>query len=224
MSLQITESFLLLNEEKFPIIWLRDNCQCAACFDPQTYTRTIDWDNFNFNVRVLKVSVSLLNISRAIKVIVFQFQNECLCIEWDDGHQSDFELSWLQARSFSSDKALNYKESFCQPPKKIWNRNDFPSIFKSFDYSKVLSDDRELLKWLEALVVRGIAILKNTPPNENEIHKLANRVGFIRRTHFGDHFTVQAKTETSTFAYTPATLQLHTDIPYYGKLLLKHLD
>lgn len=43
---------------EFPIIWLRDNCQCLNCFHEPTNTRTIDWDNFNFNVEPRKVKVS----------------------------------------------------------------------------------------------------------------------------------------------------------------------
>lgn len=46
---------------EFPIIWLRDNCQCPKCFDPQTYTRTIDWDNFDFGVQPKRVQVSQLS-------------------------------------------------------------------------------------------------------------------------------------------------------------------
>lgn len=109
----------------------------------------------------------------------------------------------------------NYVEEVYQPAKVVWGKNEFENSFKSFDYQSVLTDDSTLLNWLEALSIRGIALLKGTPPNEDEIYKLANRVAFVRKTHFGNHFVVKVKKETSTFAYTPATLQLHTDIPYY---------
>jgi hypothetical protein len=46
------------NSFEYPMIWLRDNCQCAECFDPKTYTRTIDWDNFDFDVKPEKVEVN----------------------------------------------------------------------------------------------------------------------------------------------------------------------
>lgn len=44
---------------EFPIIWLRDNCQCHECFDEVTSCRTIDWETFNLNQsswRDIKVS------------------------------------------------------------------------------------------------------------------------------------------------------------------------
>lgn len=134
---------------------------------------------------------------------------------WSDGHESNFTISWLRERNFTEENVSNYVEGFYQSRKIIWGKNEFEEAFESFDYNKVLTDDATLLQWLEALSIRGIALLKNTPSNENEIYKLADRVGFVRKTHFGDHFVVKVKKETSTFAYTPATLQLHTDIPYY---------
>ena len=39
---------------EFPIIWLRDNCQCQECFDKVTYSRKIDWETFNLNVETLR--------------------------------------------------------------------------------------------------------------------------------------------------------------------------
>lgn len=38
---------------EYPIIWLRDNCQCNECFDPVTKSRKIDWETFNFNKATL---------------------------------------------------------------------------------------------------------------------------------------------------------------------------
>lgn len=147
----------------------------------------------------------------------FQFHDENLHIVWSDNHRSVYQASWLVERSFSHYNTGNYIDNFYQPTKLVWGKSDFSAIFKSFDYTKVLSDDETLLQWLEALSVRGIALLKNTPPSEDEIYKLTERVAFIRKTHFGEHFVVKKKQETSTFAYTEATLQLHTDIPYYGE-------
>lgn len=34
---------------KYPLLWLRDNCQCSSCFHEQTKSRTIDWAKFDLN-------------------------------------------------------------------------------------------------------------------------------------------------------------------------------
>ena len=58
-------------------------------------------------------------------------------------------------------------------------------------------------------------MIKNTPATEEECRKLANRVGFIRKTHYGEEFIVKAKEGTTNVAYLSTTLQMHTDLPYY---------
>lgn len=58
-------------------------------------------------------------------------------------------------------------------------------------------------------------MIKEAPINDQECRRLANRVGFIRRTHYGEEFIVKAKEDTSNVAYLSTPLQLHTDLPYY---------
>lgn len=44
---------------KFPLVWLRDNCQCSMCFDALSKSRTIDWAKFQLSDATPKiVSVS----------------------------------------------------------------------------------------------------------------------------------------------------------------------
>lgn len=45
--------------------------------------------------------------------------------------------------------------------------------------------------------------------------RLADRVGFIKRTHYGEEFVVSIKDGASNVAYLSAPLQMHTDMPYY---------
>lgn len=65
------------------------------------------------------------------------------------------------------------------------------------------------------MTVNGIAIIKNTPKTELEARKIVDRVGFIKKTHYGEEFIVKAKEDTNNVAFLAAPLQLHTDLPYY---------
>lgn len=48
------------NQLKFPLIWLRDNCQCSECFHASSMSRTIDWTTFDFmRAKPKTVSVSI---------------------------------------------------------------------------------------------------------------------------------------------------------------------
>lgn len=48
---------------KYPVIWLRDNCQCNECFHSESTSRTIDWSKFNVNVKIENVWVNLFFFS-----------------------------------------------------------------------------------------------------------------------------------------------------------------
>jgi gamma-butyrobetaine dioxygenase len=45
--------------------------------------------------------------------------------------------------------------------------------------------DATLLDWLENIATYGIALIDNAPPQEDQLRRVANRVGFIRRTQYG---------------------------------------
>ncbi|CAO1377029.1 unnamed protein product [Diamesa hyperborea] len=186
---------------EFPLIWLRDNCLCEMCYDPATYTRTIDWDNFDCDV--------------SSKRTYFNGKSNKLEITWQDDHESSFPYEWLMERNFSLENREEYLKNFYQPERKLWSKEGFVKILKTFEFKDVIDNDEVLLKWLEALSVNGVAILKNTPSTEQEVKRLGERVRFVKKTHYGDDFVVQAKSDSSTFAYTTAALPFHTDVPYY---------
>lgn len=48
-----------------------------------------------------------------------------------------------------------------------------------------METEEVLHDWLEALAKYGITIIKNTPLEKDEIRKLADRVAFIKNTHYG---------------------------------------
>ena len=68
---------------------------------------------------------------------------------------------------------------------------------------------------MEALSVYGIALVRNTPSTGSETRQIIERVGFIKRTHFGDEFVLKFKEGAYNFSYVGSALQLHSDLPYY---------
>lgn len=137
---------------------------------------------------------------------------------WNDNgeHKSIFDYEWLKARNFSRENREQYLKRFYQPEKKLWSKRDFKNVIKRFDFTEIIEDDHCLLDWLSCLTINGVAIITNTPNTELEARKIADRVGFIRRTHYGEEFIVKAKEGTSNVAYLSAPLQMHTDLPYYN--------
>ena len=48
--------------DEYPLVWLRDNCQCSSCFDQASQSRTINFSHFEVNQKCSS-PVSFLTIS-----------------------------------------------------------------------------------------------------------------------------------------------------------------
>ncbi|KAG8228929.1 hypothetical protein J437_LFUL007321 [Ladona fulva] len=146
-----------------------------------------------------------------------------LTLTWEDGHQSAFEADWLNERAFTPRARINRLSNY-RGNRVLWDAKDFARISDntnmsesswSFPFDDILSKDSSLLAWLEYLENWGIAMIVGAEPCNGQLRKLAERVAFVRRTHYGELFSVRAKDEPSNVAYTSDKLQLHTDLPYY---------
>ncbi|KAH8340002.1 hypothetical protein KR067_005701 [Drosophila pandora] len=190
---------------QFPDIWLRDNCLCQDCFMPQTLSRLPQlWNNLDTNVRVLRQEVDV--------------EQQVLYIEWSDGHFSQYPYNWLRERDFSKANRERYLSDFYRPEQQLWSGRDFEQIRRVFNYQELLTDDYELQQWLHQLAVFGVALVKEAPLQMDVLRHLCNRVGFMRRTTYGDEFSVRAQPGASNYAYLAAPLPLHTDMPYFEYL------
>nr|XP_016925230.1 gamma-butyrobetaine dioxygenase [Drosophila suzukii] len=185
----------------FPGVWLRDNCLCEDCFHGSSKSRKLDWDNFDTRIRPEALEAN--EVTKELKV------------KWSDSHESSFSLHWLKERSFQEERQKEYLREFYRPATKHWSGAEFQEIAQHFIYEEVMSQDSVLMQWLQALAVYGVALLRNAPLDEGVVRRLAERVGFIRRTTYGEEFVVQAKPGAQNFAYLSLPLPLHTDLPYY---------
>lgn len=62
----------------------------------------------------------------------------------------------------------------------------------------------------------GVAIIKNVPLETDQSRKLADRIAFMRRTQYGEEYSIRVQPDPTNFSYTANPLQFHTDLPYYA--------
>ncbi|XP_018785708.1 PREDICTED: gamma-butyrobetaine dioxygenase-like [Bactrocera latifrons] len=200
--LLIKEQLQQPNSMIFPSIWLRDNCQCAQCFHRDSLSRKpLRWNNFDTKVKVRQVTVDE--------------PRQLVNILWSDEHCSSFPLKWLKDRDFSLKTREQYLSEWYRPQSKHWGKDDFVKVLKKFDYWDVMRSDAVLMEWLQTLAVHGIAMLKNSPLDIGVVKSLANRIGFIRKTTYGEEFSVRSRPGAKNYSYLSEPLPLHTDLPYY---------
>nr|CAD7463441.1 unnamed protein product [Timema tahoe] len=192
------------SENKYPWLWLRDNCQCDRCYSPALHSRTIDWEHFDINITPANIST----------------QDSILGVTWSDGHESTFSLPWLLERGFTPKAQDVWLNEIYKLPRVPWGSADFHKVLRRFSFSHILESDTHLLEWLEWVVTYGLAIVEGTPNRRDQNRRLAERVAFIKKTHYGsacfrEEFEVQAKAGASNLAYLATPLQLHSDLLYY---------
>ena len=179
---------------KFHFLWLRDNCPTA--FHKDTRMR-------NFNI---------LSVTKKIRPINFRFNKKSLHVSWsENNHNSIFNLKWLRDNCYTEKNLKSYKSEY-----KLWN-SQFAKKIKLvvYDYKKIISDEKELKKWLKAICSFGIAIVENAPTKNKSAFKILDKIGKYRETFFGTPFEVINIPKPNNQAYTADALPNHTDLPYY---------
>ena len=158
-------------EDKFPYLYLRENCRCEECFDGFHNARTY---------RVPKI----FNHDFAAETADLNHDGEELNVTWQDGHSSVYSSEYLRNLRYKDEAGLF---GVLKKGTKVWG-SEFSEEGKlpTFDFEKLLKDDRELYNWLVTLVAGpGIARLENVSPKSNQLERLGERVGFLLETNYG---------------------------------------
>ena len=182
-------------KSNFNYLWLRDNCPTAH-----------DKDSRHRMFNILKVSTN-------IKAKDFKINHDGkLEIKWSEGdHTSYYDPKWLRKNCYT----LKSKQKYISPY-KLWNnslQNNLDSI--SVEHDEIISSDKGLIKWLEILHHKGIAIVKNTPIEKESAFSVLNRISHTRETFFKTPFEVINIPKPNNSAYSAHALNNHMDLPWF---------
>ena len=182
-------------ESKFNYMWLRDNCPTAH-----------DKDSRHRMFNILKVS-------KDINPKKYDINKEGkLEIEWSEGdHTSYFDQKWLRDNCYT----IKNKKKFVSPY-HLWDSSlekDLQSI--KIEHNEIISSDQGLIKWLELLHHKGIAIVTNAPTEKKSAFPVLNRISHTRETFFKTPFEVINIPKPNNSAYTAHALRNHMDLPWF---------
>ena len=79
----------------------------------------------------------------------------------------------------------------------------------------IISSEEGLVKWLELLHYKGIAIVYNAPVEKNSAFPVLNRISHTRETFFKTPFEVINIPKPNNSAYTAHALRNHMDLPWF---------
>nr|WP_295711846.1 TauD/TfdA family dioxygenase [uncultured Halomonas sp.] len=168
-----------------PLLWFRDHCACPACRHPQTRERLY------------------LPLEAITEPPTLELLDGHLHLTWQDGHISAFHSGWLHQRR--PEASLTSAVPRAEP----WVDNFTPERIKHSDF---LTPQGEKA-WLTAMLRDGLALITDGPLVEEEVSRLAERIGPLRATNFGARFDVRSKPNPNNAAYTAVGLPLHIDLP-----------
>ncbi|MGM0982215.1 MAG: TauD/TfdA family dioxygenase [Pseudomonadota bacterium] len=171
---------------RFPWLWLRDHCPCSACRHALTRER---------------LYLPLEDVACPDKARV---ESGNLYVTWKDGHESLFDGGWLHQR-----------RPGVEPEPTLPHPCPWPEDFtpRRVDHAAFTGSVEGERAWLEALLRDGVVLLENGPLADEEVSRLATRIGPLRATNFGARFDVQSKPNPNNAAYTAIGLALHSDLP-----------
>ncbi len=182
-------------KSNFNFMWLRDNCPTAH-----------DKDSRHRMFNILDVSEKLNPKKYSIN------SDGKLEIEWSEGnHTSYYDPKWLRGNCYT----LKNKQKYVSPY-YLWDssfQKNLGSI--NIEHDEIMNSDEGLIKWLELLHQKGIAIVKNTPTEKESAFPVLNRISHTRETFFKTPFEVINIPKPNNSAYTAHGLRNHIDLPWF---------
>ncbi|MGP1355197.1 TauD/TfdA family dioxygenase [Roseicyclus sp.] len=170
--------------------WLRDNCRSS--FDAETRERTFDIFHYATTPRPAEARI----------------EDGALVIDWaGEDHVSRYPLGMLADYATGAPR-----HDPADLPRRPWYSDHYPNVTR-VSHPLLLESAEERRRWMEALLVEGIAIVTDMPDSDEGLTRTAELIGTIRPSFFGAYFDVRTHIKPTNLAYTAKALELHTDVP-----------
>lgn len=187
----------------FPHIFLRDNCQCSTCFHPDSKQRLLD-------------TVKTIDLNIQPKEIQLDKSNADVTITWPDEHVSKFSSKWLKKRKFPNEGEKINSTIFKDIKRITWSSKYIKENMPYIEYDDLMKNDKTLVQHFENLISLGLSIIKSAPAESGVLNGITDKMtyGYMKKTHYGETFTVRNKPSPNNLAYTAGYLPLHVDLPF----------
>ncbi|KAL3419471.1 trimethyllysine dioxygenase [Phlyctema vagabunda] len=185
---------------RYPHLWLRDNCRCPSCVNPETMQRALD----TFSIDPQIVAKEVFVEAEGLKVI------------WPDDHVSLYPWRWLhtQRRMESVPGRDRGNDRYLQKT-TLWDASIAESP-PSIQYDEIMANDKGVGSWTSKIKQFGFCFVEGCPVSPEKTKELLERISFIRETHYGGFYDFTSDLTMKDTAYTTQALQAHTDTTYFS--------
>ncbi|KAG0267463.1 hypothetical protein DFQ27_008754 [Actinomortierella ambigua] len=181
-----------------------------------------------------KAFSSTASVARAVSSGSATVNDNKVQVKWNDGKSSRFHNFWLRDHCHCPEcyHTVTKQRLFntFQIPRDVqpasiesttkgvdiisWDisiRENLPQV----EFGEVMETKEGLAKWLNNIHVYGFSMVNKVPVSTEATEKLAQRIAFIRETHYGGFWDFTSDLGHGDTAYTDIALGAHTDNTYF---------
>lgn len=176
----------------YPWFWLRDHGHDPDTLHPLTQQRQLFTAGLPSDVAGEQATLD----------------NDTVIVRWQGGGESRFPVDFLarwRDTGYPADP---------EPSRVLWDADIIQREDPQVDYTAVMNTDAGLRDWLEQVIIYGFCRVTGVPTTPEATRELAERVGYLRQTIFGDFWDFTADLSKADTAYTNLELRPHTDSTY----------
>lgn len=195
---------------------LRDACPCPQCIHPSTRQKT------HASGEAAREVAGQTELAARVGE---QDGVQGLFVQWAD-HEGFYPLGLIRRLNAGRVRGQSYIENTLQ--RRLWDRETLMRDAKNFytEYrdlhagkagEKLEARPEALLRLLEQLQVYGLAVVRGLPTNKTSnkecaLRDLAENVGLLRNSFYGETWDVRNVPNSKNVAYTNLNLGLHVDL------------
>jgi len=193
-------------ERAFHLCWLRDNCRCERCCSSsgQKVNRTVDD-----------------HTASAVNLISAEVEADALRLRWSDHDQNaapvEYDSHWLRKFAYSTpvieDETAARQARFAMAPRDL-SKGDLQQL-PQVTLERISSGDEGVFEWMSKMNESGFCMVRNCGTEDGTVERVANLIGPVSHTIYGDTFDVKATPKPINIAYTDSALEPHMDLAYF---------
>ena len=176
----------------FPYIWLRDHCKDIENWDERSNQR--------------KLFTALVDPNIKIEETKIIEDNKKIEVKWPDMNKSvHYSGDFLYKNS--------HKNISSNSGEVLWNNQSINNAELEIKFDE-LDKNEGFKNLLQIIKTYGFSIINNCPTEMKTVEDIANKIGYVRNSIFGDLWSFESNTEMADSAYTQEELRPHTDGTY----------
>jgi gamma-butyrobetaine dioxygenase len=188
---------------KVSAIYLRDLCRCSQCVDPSTRQKLFSTVDIPQTIQARQEPSDDHNIIRV------RWENDIR--RFSEDHITDINVGLLPETPVLTRTA---EINSWLPERVHWTSDRLKFDVKDISYDSYMFDDSVLCDALRTLHSHGLLFLTNVPEDERAVANIAERVGPLKRTFYGETWDVRSVPNANNVAYTSQDLGFHMDLMY----------